>query len=187
MPEKANAHFVRCDRWWLVTPRRANSQSPIAKAGEIPGPWGWMAIDPKGEVIVYKKAPKLVPAVQFDRAFAFALVRAAARHDREAIKREVDKRMAERKDDFTQRVNSAAARIARPESNVNEALMAKLREAFGPSISWIGEQAVVDAIKAVHQLRSHGSLHEAVKSLREVADKVDRAVEALHGLKEHPE
>lgn len=186
MPAKSNAHFVRCDRWWLVTPRRRGDQAPIAKAAEIPGPWGWMEITPAGKCEVVKKAPKLVPSVQFDKAFAFALIRAAAKYDAQLIAEEVARRVALAETGFTQRVNAQAAQLANPRRPVVDApLMGKLREAFGPSIDWLGDEKVVEAIKAVRALseaRRYEAFGATATALREAADKVQRAADALAGI-----
>lgn len=182
MPAKADAHFVRCDRWWLVTPQASAPKGGVARAEEIPGPWGWMVITAKGEVQVLKKAPKLVPSVKFEKAFAFALVRAAARHRREEIAKEVERKVAERADDFTASVNAAAARLVKPAA-VDSSLQLKLREAFGPSLAWLEDQAIVDAIKAVRTMVPLNTMRDQASALREAAAKIEAAAEALGAVK----
>lgn len=185
MPGKGNAHFVRCDRWWLVTPARRASETPIAKPSEIPGPWGWMEVQKTGDAIVRKEAPKLVPSVPFDRAFAFSLIKAAARYDKDAVTAEVRRRMGEFETNFTQRVNAQAAQLAQPhKDHVDEPLMAALREAFGPRIRWLAKEKVVAAIQAWMQVRDTrlDRMTDVAKSLREAADKLERAAGAVEAL-----
>lgn len=182
MPAKSDAHFVRCDRWWLITPSR-KAAAPVARAEEIPGPWGWMVVDPAGKLEVYKKAPKLVPSMPFDKTFAFALVRAAARYDLKAIRDEVDRRVKAKEVDFTARVNARAASLVRPEVDPeDQKLLAALRTAFGTSLNWLQDAEVVTTIKLVRELRQSRQgdrLVEAAKLARTSADALDRLVDAL--------
>lgn len=182
MPAKADAHFVRCDRWHLVTPKRKGHETPIAQPSEIPGPWGWLEITDKGAVEVRKKAPKLVPSVQFDKRFAFALIRAAAKMDGKAISKEVDRRVKAAETEFTERVNAAAARLVRPDVDIDEPLMKALREAFGPSLNWLGKPDVVEAIKqfrAITGTRRYQKFDEVAADLRTAADQIERAALAF--------
>jgi len=186
MPAKADAHFVRCDHWWLVTPQKKGHETPIAKIEEIPGPWGWMEITAKGEQVIRKKAPTMIPPVQFEKRFAFALIRAAVKGEYERIEREVKRRVAAEKGDFTESVNRAASLLVKPANDTADAeLMTALREAFGPSIAWLAKPKVVAAIKsmrAINEGRTHADFASAAKRLRDAADLVDRADDAFHSL-----
>lgn len=181
---KAEAHFVRCDRWSLVTPYRRNSETPIAKIEEIPGPWGWYVVK-DGQLVAVKKPPKLVPSVPFDRHFAFALVRAAARYDDKRVADRVRAAEKGRDDNLTARVNAAAAQLAAGAGGakpVDDKLTKALREAFGPSLDWIAEEAVVETLKVVRRLqkaRTTPALEEAARSARAAAVDLDRLVELL--------
>lgn len=182
MPAKADAHFVRCDRWYLVTPKRAGHETPIARPSEIPGPWGWVEVTDAGKIEERKKAPKLVPSVQFDKRFAFALIRAASKMDRAEITRQVERRVKASEQDFTARVNTAAARLLKPEVEVDAELMTALREAFGPSLGWLAKPSIVSAIKLLRAVIDNGkyqSFNDVASELRKAADQVERAGLAL--------
>lgn len=182
MPTKAEGHFERCDRWWLVTPHHG---TPIARPEEIPGPWGWQVVQANGTLATMKKAPKLVPARKFDLEFAFALVRAASRWDRKAIDAEV-KRLVDAKDgQFADRVNRQAAQLAAQNGGTDPhaaELMDALRQAFGKNLSWIRTSDVIESIQAMRKLANSGrfvELKDIARTLRESADAADAAYRAL--------
>lgn len=190
MPAKAESHFERCDRWWLITPHQ---NPPIALRDEIPGPWGHMVVDDKGKLITLKKAPKLVPARKFDLEFAFALVRAASRYDGKAISAAVKKITDAADGQFTERVNAKAAQLAAQQSGSDPRdvkLLAALRGAFGNNIGWLQSAEVISAIGAVQKLAKSGrytALEATAQTLRTAADAMDNAKAALeiaHGMVE---
>lgn len=191
MPRKAESHFERCDRWWLITP--ANGV-PIAKPDEIPGPWGWMQVKANGDLHVAKKAPKLVPARPFDLEFAFALVRAASRFDQAAIRAEILRITTEQDGSFSERVNRRAAELAAEQTGANpedQALLKALRQAFdGDSLRWVGAPKVIQLLQAVcrllSQTRHNGFENMADRLLRASQAMIDahHAVQALDGFLE---
>lgn len=71
-PEKAENIYQYCDRWYLLT-----DGENIAKIEEIPVNWGWMHINEKGKLNVYKEAPKLVP-VTISKSFLACLLKRAS-------------------------------------------------------------------------------------------------------------
>ncbi len=55
-PQKAEAFFNYCDRWWIVAER-----TEIVKLEEVPSPWGFMEV--VGDNLkIRKPAPKLEPS-----------------------------------------------------------------------------------------------------------------------------
>lgn len=180
MPGKAESHFARCDHWWLVTPQHG---TPIARMDEIPGPWGWMQITVKGDCQVLKKAPQLVPSKPFDRAFAYALLRAACRQDDKLIEAEVKLRTKAAEDGFTERVNKQAARLARNgDAERGVAMMQKLRHAFGTDLGWIDDAEIMATVAAVHRMKRSGQYNGLAASeatLRAAADAVAGALDAF--------
>lgn len=65
---------------------------------------------------------------------------------------------------------------------VDDKLTKALREAFGPSLDWIAEEAVVETLKVVRRLqkaRTTPALEEAARSARAAAVDLDRLVELL--------
>lgn len=71
-PEKADDFFQYCDRWWLVV-----GDEKIVQAGELPPPWGLLAV--KGKTLrVVRESPKHKPKT-IDRAFLAGLMRSAVR------------------------------------------------------------------------------------------------------------
>ncbi len=70
-PEKADAIFQYCDRWYLAT-----AHEEVAKAEEIPPTWGWLV--PRGKNFTERMpAPRLNPK-PISRAFLASLLRQAS-------------------------------------------------------------------------------------------------------------
>lgn len=186
MPGKADAHFVRCDRWWLVTPARRPSEPPIVKPEELPGPWGWLNVMENGDIHIAKKAPKLVPSMPFDKNFAFSLIRAADRWTPDEVTASIERVEERLKASFNGRVNLRAAELAKAPL-VDEGLMKALREAFGMEIEWLTKPDVIAAIRAMIVARRSAkyiATAQTSKMLRDVADSIDKAAEALKKIQE---
>lgn len=180
LPAKAESHFERCDRWWLITPAGA----AVARPEEIPRVWGWMTVSDKGDFRIARKAPKIVPSKKFDQQFAFALVRAAARYDDKAVTARVAAGIAKHAEDFTARVNAQAAQLAAGGKGDGQyaKLTAKLQEAFGRDLCWMANQEVVDTIQAVFAMRKatrYTGLEGVVGKLRAAAEAVAAAEDAI--------
>lgn len=71
-PAKAENIYQYCDRWYLLT-----DKENVAKIEEIPLTWGWMHINEKGKLVLYKEAPKLNP-VPVSKNFLACLLKRAA-------------------------------------------------------------------------------------------------------------
>lgn len=98
-PEKAWPVMQYCDRWYLL------SAPGVAKADEIPGPWGWQEFD--GGKLRTKKAAPALEAKPISRTFVASMVRRPVR-DVEAMARNVaEKRRKELETDFDRRVKQA--------------------------------------------------------------------------------
>jgi len=187
MPNKAESHFGRCDRWWLITPA---AKTPIAQLGEIPGPWGWIEISSTGTFVQRKKAPKLVPALKFDLEFAFALVRAAARSDRDLINAEIKRHREQLDGSFAERVNNAAKGLAKTaagdRAGQHAEILGALQQAFGNDLLWMTRKEAIGAIEAVRSMRDamrkigwQSGLTATAEQLRKAADAMDRADDAI--------
>lgn len=69
-PEKAEAFFKYCDRWYLLI-----DDEKIAQLAEVPPTWGLLCVKGK-RIVTLKEAPKLSP-VPVDRSFMAALFKRA--------------------------------------------------------------------------------------------------------------
>lgn len=85
-PEKAEAIFRFCDRWWIVAAKG------VVKDGELPPTWGLMVLSKSG-LRVKVPAPKLEP-VQMTLGFIASLFRSEQKPGVERIEREVAARLA---------------------------------------------------------------------------------------------
>ncbi len=75
-PEKAEAIFQYCDRWWIVTPA---GESVIFAEDVLPPTWGLVKVELQtGKLEIAKDAPKLKPKA-LDRAFVAAVLRGLAK------------------------------------------------------------------------------------------------------------
>lgn len=181
IPAKAESHFALCDRWWLVTPATVL----VAKMPEIPGPWGWMQIGSDGSFNVLKAAPKLVPTKARDWVFALALVRAAQSIDHGEIARLVEKGVGDREANFTARVNAEASRLVGTTVKANErhvAIIAKIEAAVGGRIDWLGDEAILEAVRLVYAARigtRYLPLEGPATRLRTAATALEEAAKAL--------
>ena len=69
-PAKAERLFAEFDRFFLLT-----GDLKVAALDEIPEPWGWMAIGPKGRIVTKKAAPLNSAAAATSRRFLASLMR----------------------------------------------------------------------------------------------------------------
>lgn len=69
-PAKAERLFAEFDRFFLFT-----GDLKVATLEEIPEPWGWMAIGPKGRIVTKKAAPLNPHAEATSRRFLASLMR----------------------------------------------------------------------------------------------------------------
>jgi len=67
-PEKAEAVFKYCDRWWLVV-----SDPKIVQTGELPPTWGLLY--PRGHGLYASRAAPKLKAKAIDRAFMASILR----------------------------------------------------------------------------------------------------------------
>ena len=90
-PEKAEAIFGYCDRWYVVTPEK------VLAPGELPPTWGHKVVR-AGRVDTEVEAPRLAP-VPLDRVFVAAVMRRlyGLRADRREIDRAVTAALEERR------------------------------------------------------------------------------------------
>lgn len=188
MPNKAEVHFALCDRWWLITPayRTATAAAAVAKAEEIPGPWGWMAVNEEGKCLTYKKAPKLVPTKKRDWRFALALVRASNRADQKEIARLVSAGVEAQRSDMTARINARAAELVASDSRVADRrhdTVAKIEAAIGGK-RWgrLADDAMISAIATLvdaQALLQFADVERHAKDLEDVAGVLRKAAGAI--------
>ena len=69
-PAKAERLFAEFDRFFLLT-----GDLKVAALDEIPEPWGWMAIGPKGRIVTKKAAPLNSAAAATSGRFLASLMR----------------------------------------------------------------------------------------------------------------
>lgn len=89
-PQKAEAFFEFCDRWWVVV-----SSADIVRPGELPPTWGLMVARGKG-IRVDVEAPALTPK-PVDRSLLAAMLKRATSTSMKApeIQAEIARRVAE--------------------------------------------------------------------------------------------
>lgn len=184
MPRKADPHFLFCDRWWLITP----AEDRVAMTDEIPGPWGWALVEKGGAIRIVKKAPKLDPGVR-PWTFTCALIRAASKIDGKEIQRRVEAQLGERVAGFTEKVNARAQQLVGSQIAIDEAdraLIGQLRDAFGPNLRFLGDGALLGALRLVAQAQRETAFLpfvEPAKKLRQAAAALEAAGEALKPLR----
>lgn len=94
-PAKSDILFNRCDEWYIVAPEG------IVRADEVPVPWGWIRVSPRG-CRVMKAAPKHGPA-PVDREFCLRML---FKRD-EWWHEESRRRLREQADGFEERIQGA--------------------------------------------------------------------------------
>ena len=83
-PQKSEAVFKFCNRWWLACPK------DMVKPAEIPHTWGLLELHSDGVLRQKVKAPKLTP-IGCTMGFLAALLRRHAGVDEEMAKNEIDR------------------------------------------------------------------------------------------------
>lgn len=92
-PDKAESIARYTDRWWVVV-----SDAAIVADGEIPPPWGLLALDAAGSLHTVKEAA-LVAARPLDRHFVAAMLRRAAETEERLLREHVSPEDVARKID----------------------------------------------------------------------------------------
>lgn len=170
-PEKAEAFFEFCDRWWVIA-----ATSDIVKLSELPPTWGLMVPRGKGLGIIVE-APILKPT-PVDRSLLAAMLKRAT--DTAADSPEVQALIELRVKNATEKVDQRIEWATRNLTNENERLkdaFAKFEQASGLKISQWNAGDVGEAVKLVmrgehsHRMRSLQAIKSQVNSLKEWLDK----------------
>ena len=159
-PEKVEAFFKFCDRWWVVA-----GHDDIVEEHELPKTWGLMVVGRRGLTIA-KAAPRLKPK-PVDRSFLAAMLKRATMSSLNSP--EVVAAVANAVKSAEEAAESAAKYSAGWEVRELERLRAKLKEF---------EEASGVSLEEEWRL---GKIGEAVRVV--VEGRFERFQEALHGLK----
>ena len=158
-PQKAEAIFRFCDRWWIVVPDhegraidvggRTLKMDPIVKPEELPPTWGLLYVSEKGSRVGVP-APKLEPK-PLSRTFIASVLRAAMQDTPEH--------------QFEQ------ARLAGRQEGYDEGYKAGIRTAQERGRDWRDESRRLDYIEQ--------ELAKALKNVRSQRADLDRKLAAL--------
>ena len=143
MPEKAEEIGKFCDWFYLVT-----NEESIARANEIPTPWGWMVL--KGERLKVVKRPEKMKPLPLDRPMLCSLLYSLRQQCSSEIEKQIQTTVAER-------VKSEASGLAwqaKEGERKYQELLKSVREfedASGLNIQsgWVNKQKIGDAVRRV--------------------------------------
>lgn len=178
---KADPFIERCDRWWLVT-----GDASIAKPGEIPEAWGWMAATRSGLRI--QRPAKALPQDEhrIKRLWAFALIRRAAERDFKGaeFQAELAKQRAQIERDAQWRIDREIANAAPKYESLKKLVDDFERESGMKLGDWrlgnVGKLA-----RQIRELSGHGygglkkQLTTQLRELSELQKHVQAALEAI--------
>lgn len=177
-PAKASATFEYFDRWYLVAPRH------VANMDEIPGPWGWLA--PEGDrLVTLKKAPLNGEPKPIDRKFLASMLRCGSKKDDALIEAAIQKATTEVSTRLTeshkQRVEAEVKRkLGEVQTDADH--YRKLCSALGDNVGWMGDEAIVAAVRIVLASGITGTwsgVRNVQKRLTDAAAQIDRALSDL--------
>ena len=168
-PEKVEAFFKFCDRWWVVA-----GHDDIVEEHELPKTWGLMVAGRRGLTIA-KAAPRLKPR-PVDRSFLAAMLKRACMTSlgspevRAAIQQGIES---------VRHAAESAARVdAAPAKYELESLQRHVKdfeEASGVSIKHWNAGRIGDAVRIVLD----GNLDARRRNLYELKDRARRVFESL--------
>lgn len=167
-PEKAEAIFRYCDRWWLVCPNK------LVQVEEVPKTWGLMVL--KGDRLYIEKAAPELPAKEWSRPFIASLLRDI--HEQYIPKRSIQDEIKQAKAE----AKASAEDTLKYQLKGLQAIADGVREfekASGISIGighWSHGPKQIG--KAVNIILNHG-VEKQAKSLEYARDNLKRAVETL--------
>ena len=163
-PEKAEAFYKYCDRWWLITgPNVVNDTS------EIPENWGWM-IAQKSGLRIRKEAPRNKDVTPMPRTFLAAMMRRAGQLDDANLETKIRERTEALTKTHNAEMERAVTRAASGKSTqASEAIRAvnKFYKILGiPLPRWnvsFATDEVIRAVKAVMELERFGPVADQLK------------------------
>ena len=170
-PEKAEAFFEFCDRWWVVA-----STPDIVKRSELPPTWGLMV--PRGSGLgVLVEAPMLKPS-PVDRSLLAAMLKRATdtAADSPEVQALIDLRVKNATDKVDQRIEWATRNLTDENKRLKEAF-AEFEKASGLAISKWNAGDIGAAVKLVmrgehnHRMRSLQAIKSQARDLVEWLDK----------------
>jgi hypothetical protein len=166
-PEKAEAFFEFCDRWWVIA-----SSPDIVKISELPPTWGLMV--PRGKGLgVLVEAPILKPK-PVDRSLLAAMLKRATdtAADSPEVQALIELRVKNATDRVDERINWATRNLTDENKRLKEAF-AEFEKASGLAISKWNAGDVGAAVKIVmrgeheNRLRQLHSIKSQAKNLVE--------------------
>lgn len=171
-PEKSQAVFQFCDRWWLACPKG------MVKPDELPKTWGMLEFLDNGTLRTSVKAPKLDSTAP-DKCFIAAMLRRKAGLDEEAsnslIRREVSNRCREQQAIADKQAEDRASiRVHRAEQA--EARYVAIKEATGIDLFAYGcDDDIIKAIALYLRMEKGDGWNSGLAALR-------KEVARLHGV-----
>ena len=174
-PKKAEKIGAYCDRWWVHT-----GPNVIHDQAEVPQAWGWREFD--GSKWRTRREAEKTDAVACDRSFLAALLRRADVDSRKWIETRAEEMVAEEREKIADQVKREVERrterstVAAQQIEAFEAASGlKLCDYYaGSEAAEIG--ALVKAIREAGILQSWNSLAHVLKTLRDHADNLEKAL-----------
>lgn len=184
-PEKADAIFVHCNRWFLVA-----ESADIVKKEELPPTWGLMVRTANGDKLRLVVERAAIPRPGgIDRGFVASLLReaqGAALRPVEDLRRELREEAAAAREKAVEEYSDKARRCDNAEDNFK--LMADRIETFerasGINISqWSAGQVGNAARIIAHNPRSYlDEFRRSADGLRQAADRASEALAEIEAM-----
>ena len=161
-PEKAEAIFSYCDRWYVVA-----AHDGIVGLGELPPTWGLKVLR-GGLIETETEAPKLTP-VALDRVFIAAIMRRLhnLRADKKEIDRCVEAALGGQRANLARELDGLKAEIVEFEHTSGVALTPWHAGQIGEAVRWALNGGVGDIREQLEAVR---------RTAKQIADSVDRAL-----------
>lgn len=174
-PEKAEAVFKYCDRWWIV------AEKGVVKSGELPPTWGLIEHD--NGLRQHTAAPKLTP-IPMNRTFAAALLRRAGEADADHVCALVENKVKTiRASERKYAEDEVARRLKKYEGIENK--LAEIKEKTGIDLlHWSASSEVSSAIKfalSSDLFASYNSIHSLRNQAELLVKNIDEATAHLKG------
>ena len=174
-PKKAEKIGAYCDRWWVHT-----GPNVIHDQAEVPQAWGWREFD--GSKWRTRREAEKTEALPCDRRFLAALLRRADVDSRKWIEMRAEEMLSDEREKIAEQIKREVERrtkhstIATQQIEAFEAVSGiKLCDYYTvPQAAEVG--ALVKAICEAGILQSWNSLAHVLKTLRDYADSLDKAL-----------
>lgn len=168
-PDKAEAVFKYCDRWWVVATEH------VVRPDELPSTWG--LIEAKNGKLRQDVIAPLLKPVRLDRAFAAALIRRAGERDEQEIQAAVEVATQQIREQERARADSDISRHDSKRKELEQKL-AKVQEQTGIDLlSWTPTETVVSAIRFAISADLFCA-YNGIKGMRNQAQKLIETIDS---------